>query len=152
MNTELLHRLITTTTIALRKGDVVTTEKRAGVRVTTLDGMPTENDVPGDLKKIDLHFILVGVDITRAAACKQEFIRLLAEYPEPERLAGGPSYIELGGVLGDQGLALQFMALGAALDLWEVITPETLGITGDEADTAAGSGFVMISGYKPGTS
>lgn len=36
------------------------------------------------------------------------------------------NYIELGGWLGDQGLALQFMGLGAILGLWQLLTPITV--------------------------
>jgi len=62
-----------------------------------------------------------------------------------ERLAGGPSYIELGGWIGDQGLAMAFMALGNHLGLWEVVTPQTLGIEGEQADQMMGMGFIMIA-------
>jgi hypothetical protein len=36
------------------------------------------------------------------------------------------SYIELGAWLGSQGLALQFMALGHALGLFDLLTPKTV--------------------------
>lgn len=62
-----------------------------------------------------------------------------------ERLAQGPSYIELGGWIGDQALALQFMGLGERLGLWKVVTPRSLGITDHEAAAnLMGAGFVMI--------
>ena len=44
----------------------------------------------------------------------------------------GPSYIELGAWIGDQGLALALMGLGSALGIWGIITPQTLGIEGEE--------------------
>lgn len=34
------------------------------------------------------------------------------------------------------------------LDLWTVITPEALGIVGEEAQKLAGMGMVMISGFE----
>lgn len=65
-----------------------------------------------------------------------------------DRIKGGPSYIEWGGLIGDQGLAMQMMGAGAYAGLWDVIIPETLGVTGTEADRMAGAGFVMTSGLK----
>lgn len=62
-----------------------------------------------------------------------------------QRLLEGPNYIELGGWLGDQGLALQFMGLGTLLGQWSVITPATLGIKGEDAQQMLGMGFVMIA-------
>jgi hypothetical protein len=111
--------------------------------------MPHKSEAPADLQLVNLHFITVGVDRTKAKDRREELIQLLNEYPQPERLAGGPSYIEVGGVLGDQGTALRLFALGKVLGLWEVITPGKLGIEGPEGDQLAGMGLVMISGYKP---
>lgn len=62
-----------------------------------------------------------------------------------ERLRQGPSYIELGGWVGDQGTALQLMGLGEILGLWEVATPARLGIEGDQAQEMMGMGFVMVA-------
>jgi hypothetical protein len=62
-----------------------------------------------------------------------------------DRLKAGPSYIELGAWLGDQHTALIVMALGEHHGLWKVITPATLKSEGEEADTLAGLGYVMIS-------
>lgn len=57
------------------------------------------------------------------------------------------SYIEIGGWLGDQGLALMLMGLGAILGMWELLTPDT--ILGDTISQAlkqqmAGMGMVTI--------
>lgn len=57
-----------------------------------------------------------------------EFKRLIAEHPGEfatvNPLDGNEhSYIELGGWIGDQGLALQFMGLGVLLNLWQVMHP-----------------------------
>lgn len=62
-----------------------------------------------------------------------------------ERLLAGPSYIELGAWIGDQGLALALMGLGSALDIWGIITPQTLGIEGEEAKQMMGMGFIMVA-------
>lgn len=103
----------------------------------------------------DLHFIRVATD---EAACDHDrFVELVdrccgeraGEFGafDRERLEGGPSYIEIGGWVGDQTMALRFMALGVAAEAWEIITPERLGIEGPDADRLAGGGFVMVSGY-----
>lgn len=69
----------------------------------------------------------------------------------PESLVKGPSYVQLGGWIGDQGLAMAFMALGAHLGLWEIITPKFLGVTDEEEiQRMMGLGFIMIA-PKAGT-
>lgn len=97
---------------------------------------------------VDMHFFTVAVDRTIAEGERGALIAALATYDDPERLAGGPSYIEAGAVIGDQGIALRLYALGKVLGLWEVITPGTMGITGNIAHEMAGMGFVMMSGYR----
>lgn len=57
----------------------------------------------------------------------------------------GPSYITLGAWLGDQGVAIALIGVGALLELWDVASPETLGITGPEADSMRGMGFLFPS-------
>ena len=59
----------------------------------------------------------------------------------------GPSYIDVGAVLDSQSLAFVLFAVGKVLGLWDIITPETLGIEGEKAGELAGLGFVMISGF-----
>lgn len=57
------------------------------------------------------------------------------------------NYIELGGWIGDQGLAMQFMGLGVLLCGWRLLTPLTMlgGLISDEmAATLAGRGMVAI--------
>lgn len=76
---------------------------------------------------------------------------ILRQWPEPGRLEVGPSYIELGAIIGDQGAALQLMALGEALKLWVVLTPTKLGATPEQARIAAQHGFLMIGGFNAGT-
>lgn len=116
----------------------------------------TSTNQPPDTGAIDVHFfrVLISPDFDPAV-----FTRLLREWidhgrgafdedPKTDELAGGPSYIRWGYLLGDQTLALLTMACGAKAGLWEVITPGTLGITGEEAADLAGRGFVMTSGLK----
>lgn len=104
-------------------------------------------DRPAPAHSVDVHFFWVSAigDPT-----KEDLLRLLeAHYPEMERLRKGPSYIEIGGALGDQGLALRLIGLGQLVGLWTAITPKTLRLTGEAADELAGRGFVMAGGMKP---
>lgn len=144
---ERLYELLVATTQQFRKSEAVTREVRDGLDVTEIYDMPHEADADG-LQVVDCHFITVGVKQGEAEQIKAELLELLRQYPQPERLAGGPSYIELGAILGDQGAAFSLFALGSVLGLWEVITPKTMGMEGPEADQMAGAGFVMISGFK----
>lgn len=56
------------------------------------------------------------------------------------------SYLELGGWIGDQGIALQFMALGSLLGVFDLLTPRTMlpGIDLQVVMTIAGAGLVTI--------
>ncbi len=67
-------------------------------------------------------------------------------YPRfPHWLDGkGHNYLEMGGDMGDQGIALQTMGLGTILGTWELLTPHNLGITGDDAMELAGRGMVVV--------
>jgi hypothetical protein len=56
-------------------------------------------------------------------------------------------YMELGAWIGDQGLAMQLMGLGAILGLWNLLTPKSmLGkfVNDDLAMKMAGMGMVTI--------
>lgn len=160
MDINALHKILAETTTQFRKGPIATGSPELLDAIErgdeTLPGgvaefyfMPHADDAPNGLAMVDCSFIRVGVDQEKAAAIKNELIALLNEYPEPERFSSGPSYIEVGGVIGDQGAALALFALGKVLGLWGVITPEGLGFSGEEERRLAGSGFVMITGYAP---
>jgi hypothetical protein len=59
------------------------------------------------------------------------------------------NYIDLGGWLGSQGIALQFMALGTLLGVFDLITPYALGNLPDNLiKQMAGNGFIIIKGVK----
>jgi hypothetical protein len=100
---------------------------------------------PAPAHSVDVHFYWVSA---KDNPTKEELLPLLKEYPDQERLAGGPSYVEMGGMLGSQDLALRLIGLGALVGVWEAITPERLGITGAAAQKAAGYGYVMCSGLR----
>lgn len=103
-------------------------------------------DREAPVHSVDVHFFWVS---KRGEPTAQELRVLLeAEYPDVARLRGGPSYIEIGGVIGDQGLALRLIGLGELVGLWKAITPKTIGAEGEQAAQMAGSGFVMAGGMK----
>ncbi len=57
------------------------------------------------------------------------------------------NYLELGGWIGDQGMALLLMGFGAVLGVWNLITPKSL--MGKDApkelvNQMAGGGFVVV--------
>lgn len=149
MDTKRFYEILGETTIQLRKGDAVEKREQPGLQVTEIYMMPHESEAVPELEKVDLEFLIIGVDKTKAEERRAELISILDTYPNPERLAGGPSYIEVGGEIGDQGAAFQLFALGKVLGLWDVITPKSLGVEGDAARKMAGSGFIMITGYRP---
>lgn len=56
------------------------------------------------------------------------------------------SYIEVGGWIGDQGLGLMLMGLGAVLGLWKLLTPRKVfpGLPEDMVKKMAGAGYVSV--------
>lgn len=162
-DTTALYEILRKTTGQLRKGEVFEGSQRMVEWATAGDpeapapggvlevyAMPKDNDPAFDgLEKVDMHFVTVAVNKAAAEQERAALVALLNAWPDPERLAGGPSYIEVGGVIGDQGAAFELFALGKVLGIWDVITPETLGATGEQARQMAGSGFIMCTGYRP---
>lgn len=155
MDTKRLYEILDETTTQLRKGEEIEERKEDGVHVVEVYAMPHESEAKDGIEKVDCHFIVVGVDKAKAKKIKEELVGILADWPleawgaPVPKLQDGPSYIHAGGAIGDQGKAFQLFALGQVLGFWKVITPESLGITGDQANQLAGSGFVMIEGYRP---
>jgi len=143
-----LREFVQQATVVYRHGDVV---KFAG-DVVSIDAFP---ESPRETV-VDCHFIDVGFTDAVSTRTAREFYALVADAEigefgsiSMERLAAGPSYIEIGGWVGDQTLAFQFMALCEYYHLSKVITPNSLGITGQPlADSLAGSGYVMLAGFK----
>lgn len=97
-------------------------------------------DRPTPEHSVNVHFFWVSLK----GEASQDALRALLEahYPDLERLRGGPSYIELGGVLGDQQVALRLIGLGDLVGLWRAITPRRLGASEEEASNLAGMGLV----------
>lgn len=142
----MLADLIAELTTPYRKGEVVKERVLAGVKVTEIFGY--DKTPEGASSPVDLHFINVVVHPEAGGRYQAVRDALSAECPDLDRLTQGPSYIEVGGWLGDQELALRLFALGQAYGWWKVITPALMGFTGEEADAMAGSGFVMVSGFR----
>lgn len=147
MNVDLLWDIVQDATTEFRKGAAVTTDARSDIEVVHVYAMPHADRAPDELEQVDVHFEIVGVDRERAEARRDELLSVLREWPDG-RLATGPSYIEAGGVVGDQGVALRLYALGQVLGFWEVVTPARLGLTGESAEQAAGAGYVMVTGFR----
>jgi hypothetical protein len=153
MNTQRLYEILQKTTRVYRKGEQIEQKIVGNVHVTEIYGYPhTSEAKENGYEKVDMIFVDVLVDRQKAAKIKNELEEILADYPQPERLAGGPSYIELAPNIGlEQEGALRTMALGKALGLWEVMSAKTLGMDEQTAREMAGAGFLMISGYKTET-
>jgi len=89
---------------------------------------------------VNVHFFWVSA---KGEPTREQLRGLLEEhYPELDRLRKGPSYIELGGNIGSQDLALRLIGLGELVGLWEACTPEKLGLSGAVASKVAGHGLV----------
>lgn len=126
---------------------VVSEHERGGVRSVEVLGFPEE---PLNAVRADVHFVVVAptaglperddlVETVRAALGMGEFAVMRAE-----DLAGGPSYITLGGWLGSQDLALMLIGAVELVGIANAITPGSFGFTGETADAMAGSGMVML--------
>lgn len=124
--------------------EVVDSQKVGDVRVVEVFAMPHEAEIADDLEVVDMHFVKVAVDRSKAEDVRPLITRWCNEHPIMEP---GPNYISLGGEIGSQDLALLLMAVGEVLGLWKVIIPERFGLTGEEAHMAAGAGYVMTTGY-----
>ncbi len=141
--------LIAKSTVPYRKGAEISEEHAGQLIVNHVYFMPHVDEAKTSL--VDVHFFKVGLAPgVDADDLRAQLIEALDEYPQPERLAGGPSYIESGAELGSQQYALQLYGLGELLGLWDVITPEKMHVTGPQADELAGAGFVMMTGYRKG--
>lgn len=158
MDAALIRDMLFHTCVPLRKGAVETVTQVGPMQVTTIDAFPSLDEMAnfdkdysaadGTIKLVDCHFLTVAVHLKRAEQCRAEFIETIE--PDAEMLRGGPSYLSIGALLDDQTTAFGFMALGDALGLWHVVTPEKLHLPQDSWDRAAGLGYVLISGYNKG--
>lgn len=149
-NLDKLYEILRETTSQYRKGPEMEESNVGNVGVVEIYMMPHESEIPQGSEIVDMHFVSVAIDKEAAEKRRDDLVEILDAYPDPDRIAGGPSYIEVGGMIGDQGAAFQLFALGKALKLWDVITPERVGMEGQNAREMAGMGFIMITGYHKG--
>lgn len=96
---------------------------------------------------VDMTFFKVAP--TTETADVDDFKRLTAEhrgeFGDCNPFDGAEhNYIQLGGWIGDQGLAMQYMALGKMLGVFNLLTPAVLGIDGDLAMQMAGRGYLAV--------
>lgn len=153
MNARRLYEILQDATRVYRKGEAVERRQMGNVEVVEVFGYEhTDNASAEDnFEKVDMVFVDVVVDKARAEQYRQSLINILEDYPQPEKLAGGPSYIELAPNLGmEQEGTLRLMALGEALGLWGVVSGKTMGMDDVTTMELAGRGFLMITGYKIG--
>lgn len=138
-------------TVVYRIGDVVKVTNSNALRAITIDAFPALPD--GDTTTINCHFVEVGFTEALAELGHDEFAALIRACAAGEftrmddaAWAAGPSYLTVGGWIGDQTLAFQFMAACVAHGLAPgVITPARLGFTGAAGDAMAGGGLVMLA-------
>ena len=152
MDAQKLYDIVQDSTRVFRKGKAVEERQVGNFYVVELFGHDHTSEAPsGDnFDKVDMVFVDVVVDKAKAEKYRGTLVKQLRDYPQPERLVGGPSYIELAPNLGmEQEGALRVMALGKTLGLWDVMSAKTLGMDDTQARKMAGQGFLMISGYKP---
>jgi hypothetical protein len=152
MDSERLYQMLEDSTEVFRKGKEVQVRKSGGVKAMEVFGYPHINEAPSgdEYERVDMIFIDVLVDKKKATGYAEDLKDILSEYPQPERLAGGPCYIELAPACGlEQEGALRLMALGKTLGLWEIMSGKIAGMDDEQTLELARSGFLMISGYKP---
>jgi hypothetical protein len=97
----------------------------------------------------DLIFFRV---VLRGSPTREEFEHLtkqnlVGEFTECNPLDGEEhSYLELGAWIGDQGAALQYMALGHLLGAFQLLTPRNMmpGVEDELAMAMAGRGMVAV--------
>lgn len=95
---------------------------------------------------VDMVFFKVA---KKNGASVDEFTRFTAEHKghfgEVNPLDGKEhNYMELGGWIGDQGLAMQYMALGVLLGKFTLLSPAMLGMSGPDALQLASMGLLSI--------
>lgn len=103
---------------------------------------------------VDLGFFKVAA---RNNPDKDTFLRLTeehrGEYGDYDPVDGSEhNYLELGGWIGDQGLAMQYMGLGVILGAFKLLSPAMLGIEPSDPlfMQMAGAGVLSVqAGSKP---
>jgi hypothetical protein len=145
MSLDRLVAILAETTQHYRTGPSEVIGFSGGMQVITINDHPELQEKPEHMVAVDLVLSTVGVDRALAERHRDELVALLDGLP---LLSGGPSYIGLGAELGDQGAALQLMALGKVLGLWALVTPASILVTDPaEARKLAGNGLLYLTPY-----
>lgn len=148
MDMKRLMEALKDSTCLISKGE--STRKRLSKIPSLLWGLITDQSDP-DVEKlecIDCQFITVGVNRTQAEKHRNDFLKFLEEYPDPVRLADGPTYKHMASVVGDEMLALRVFGLGQTLGIWDVILPSQLGVDPVLVEEAADLGLIVTTGYQ----
>lgn len=141
-----IMNIIGGTCCQFRKGESVVTRSTGAIDVVEVFSMPHIDEAPAHLEKVDVHFMVIGVDPDLAAPHKQDFIAIVE--PHRELMERGPSFLTIAQEFEiEQDAAFAVMALGQAYGFWKVVTPAAFHLKGEMADRAAGVGYVMTSGY-----
>jgi len=96
----------------------------------------------------DVIFFKVASDGAKPGELRDLVIDYKGEFCNVDLLDGREhTYIEIGGWIGDQGMALRLIGLGHLMGLWELLTPKTMFkgmIPQDMVEKMAGEGLVGL--------
>jgi hypothetical protein len=119
--------------------------------VLTPDGFAPASIIPEVPKDHTADLVFFKVHQRNGASAADLKVAILAHAGEYEDVNlfdhQEHSYLEIGGFVGDQGLAMQLMGLGALLGLWKLLTPYTVlgkNLDPDRAMSLAQAGLVTI--------
>lgn len=108
---------------------------------------PTEDIDPRIRHTVNLTFFKV----TSAPGADADTFRSLVQQEHPEWLDGQEhNYLQVGGDVGDQGLALMCIGLGHVLGVWNALAPETMMpyLPDDLKQQMAGMGMIALQFIK----
>ena len=109
-----------------------------------IDAPPNPEEHQPKGHTIDMFFLKVSIK----ESTKIDIFKRLVQQEFPHWLDGKEhSYLEVGGDIGDQGIALMAMGMGGLLGIWKVITPEVFGdmIPKELKKQMAGQGLITIT-------
>lgn len=88
---------------------------------------------------------LVFFKVAKTNGATKETFEQIVKTEFPHWLDGKEhNYLEMGGDIGDQGLALMAMGLGSLLEVWQLLTPKMLPIPEDLQMQMAGMGMISV--------
>jgi hypothetical protein len=106
---------------------------------------PATSEAPVHLNLFDCVFVKVGVDPVKAIAAREDLLVWLREYPDRERLLGGPSYVEFAPVAGiEQETAFRVFALMAQLGFADIMTLRSVDPDASDEDVRKMAGMGMV--------